>query len=353
MVKEPVMKHLYSIPETKSEVKRIPVKTRSCHLGVCRITQIFYIIRIAIRAFLGDFGELRAQVQRKDLVTKWVGGFGVPSGLRGISAAERAAASGGLHLSSSGVRQLISGVTIVAALLLAGCAGDLDQTVTFLKGGAWEVDLVASIPQEMAFLSGSPVSIEEELQRQMAEYEADGIQVSWEASEDESNLLYTFHFEGNSLDALEDSLFEGDVEVDVFVVGGERQIQYSQYLDQGFFGDLNSFTLTLVGDEVISSNGQKIEKGKVQWNNPSGRIEAVLTEKGQFNSNVLLTVGGVVIVALLAALVLYGRRSSSLTKGYRPTQAAVTSVDMRYCNNCGEEIPASAKFCPKCGHKRP
>lgn len=249
------------------------------------------------------------------------------------------------------VRRLLRVMAALSVILLSGCGIDLDQTVTFYQDGVWEADTIAIVPQDPLGMSGSPADIEAEIEEQVAEWEAQGARVSWEVNHDETTTRIVLHLEGDDLDSLQEIVFTGDANLDVMVADAKRQIRYTQNVSQGLLGGLNNLTLTLKGGSIISTNGQRIDRGTVRWVNPSGRIEATLTEKSRLDPTVLFVVGGVGVVVVVAML--FAR--STLGRG-RVTQVESNpnisaSSQIRYCNNCGTPLATSAKFCHKCGHR--
>jgi hypothetical protein len=117
-------------------------------------------------------------------------------------------------------------------------------------------------------------------------------------------------------------------------VDGQRQIHFSQFVT-GNILEANSNTLTLIGGDIVSTNGHQLDDGSVQWVNPSGRIEAVLTEKSRFSLATLL----------IPATLLAASGGGWFFYRQRKQQAA-------FCAHCGAQLGAGAKFCPSCGRPR-
>ena len=203
------------------------------------------------------------------------------------------------------------------ALALAGCDDlnlslvDLDQTITVYRGEEWEAGMVIRLPPETIELIGSEAEARAMIEGELAsEYGAtlqeSGIQMDWKSETDEfGELVYTFNLHGAGLDSLKAAMLDEDSRLVAAIVDGQRQIVLSHYPGfQGLF--LRNYSLTLTGGRILSSNGQLIDEHTVQWIDPSGRIEAVFTEKARFDPiRILLPVLCAAGIAILAAMVVF------------------------------------------------
>lgn len=217
--------------------------------------------------------------------------------------------------------------------LLVGCGGEVDRTITFYQGEAWEVEITFGIPLQAMALLSSAAEMESELNSTVAELENMGATASWSASQQDDVQIYTINATGTGYDLLTNAILT-DASIQVQEVNGQRQISYSENL-----GDLalaNSNTLTLIGGEIISSNGQQAGRGQTQWVNPTSRIEAVLTEKSRFDTaSLLIIVGGLVILGGVSFYAISRQRHRANT-----------------CPHCGASLEADARYCYSCGQKR-
>lgn len=220
-------------------------------------------------------------------------------------------------------------------LLLAGCGGNLDQTVTLYPNEGWETKIELQIPVELLAFVGSPAEVDAEMESQAAMWREQGARVSWKSRDEDGKMIYAFDVKGEGYDLLNWVAFDGNATLRAVEMSGRRQIQFQHFVSRGLFSDLEGYTLTLVGGEIISSNGQQLNKGTVQWVNPMGRMEATLTEKNR-------TMSGVVWL-LLIGLVASG---SGWYVWHRQQQTAVA------CGACGARLAAGAQFCPQCGQRR-
>ncbi len=254
-------------------------------------------------------------------------------------------------------------------LLLAACMADIDQTITFLADERWEVNLLIAFPAEVAPLAAG--SVDSELTTLEQSIESQGGALDWERRDDENgNLTYTVDASGQGYDMLRDVV--GDVQVATETRNGERVIAFT-YLPGSDLELASSYTMTLVGGEIISSNGIETGRGQVQWQNPAGTMEAVLTEQSALGANWLLpALIGLVVLALVgAAVFLLSRRRSAgraaapawsalppeapptyLTPEppRPPTPAAPAPPAGQFCTQCGASLRPGAKFCAACGN---
>lgn len=219
--------------------------------------------------------------------------------------------------------------------LMAGCGGNLDQTVKLYANEGWETNIELQIPVELLAFTGSTAEVEAEMERQATIWREQGARVSWKSHNEDGKLIYTFDVKGDGHDLLNNIAFDGNATLQIVELNGRRQIQFQHFASRGLFSDLEGYTLTLVGGEIISSNGQQLNKGTVQWVNPMGRMEAMLIEKNR-------TVSGVIWVLLLGLVAVGG--------GWYVWQRQRLSAVA--CGACGAWLAPGAQFCPQCGQKR-
>lgn len=220
-------------------------------------------------------------------------------------------------------------VVVLFGLGLTACGADVEQTITFKHNEAWEAEMAIIFPPEAAALMGGLSAIETQLAEAVDELEAMGVTTSFEPGrDDQGNSNYTLQLAGQGLETLDQVAFDGGG-LSATTVDGQRQIEVNYYpgVTEG------NFTLTLIGGEIISSNGDEFGRGKVRWVNPPGRIEAVLTEKGSFNLAILLVPAGIILLAVV------GGAAFRLSQGVR-------------CANCGYRLSSQAVFCPNCGYPK-
>jgi len=227
-----------------------------------------------------------------------------------------------------------------AVLFLVGCGAEIDQSVTFYRDEQWSAELRLGTSIEMAALLGSPTEIERELDNIVAEAKNLGVDASWKSSQRDRTLIYTIETKGRGYDALNEIMFDNRAQISVVEDEGRRHIHFSQPVSRDFL-DANRYAVTLTGGEIVSSNGTALDRGSVQWVNPSGRMEAVLTEKSRFRVGLWL-----LIIALVAGI---GGGGWYVWQ----QQNQQTAAPARFCIHCGHPLGAQAQFCPSCGHAQP
>ncbi len=259
-------------------------------------------------------------------------------------------------------------LAVLLLMILTACGARVDQTVTFYDDQSWAAEILITLPREVVALAGTTTQIDAEIAGLVREMEQAGARVSYEAREDEGLITYVMDAEGSGLDILQQIAFE-DADIQMRSVDGKQQIAFAMFVPYDFAGG----TITLIGDEIVSSNGRVIEDGKVQWTNSSGLIEAVIVPKSRFGAaSLLVRVAAVAGIVGLAAAGLYlaRRRSKQSIQGPEepaplpqgrifqpqeaighPQPAASQPQDMvgRFCGHCGAPLSNEARFCPTCG----
>ncbi len=271
---------------------------------------------------------------------------------------------------------------------LAACAGTIDQTITFLADEEWQSDATLSFPAEVASILGSQV--DSELNALQQEIVAQGGEMRWERSDENGSATYTVEAGGRGYDILRRVSFS-DMAVTATEQDGQRQLTFTATPAI----DAAAQTLTVIGGEILSSNGTVSGGDTVRWVNPSVTMQAVLTERGGVAAlplvpiliGVALVVGG----GLLGWVLLRRRKTAAapawsgypppgalppVPPSYQPTlppsspppaqppappppgpgMAAIApgpKPATRFCVSCGAELRPTAKFCAACGHRQP
>lgn len=240
-------------------------------------------------------------------------------------------------------------LAILLLMFLTACGARVDQTVTFYDDEGWDAEVRITLPREIVALAGAQTQLDAEIANMARELEAAGAKVSYEVEQEEGLITYVIDATGSGLHVLRQIAFDG-ADIQMRSVGGKEQISFAMNVPY----DLAGGSITLIGDDVISSNGRIIDRGKVQWVNASGRIEAVIVPKSRFGLQSLLLPLG--LVAALVGLVAIGVRRS------RRPQLAIPSPSLplpsqpvqvspeHFCGQCGTPLGSEARFCPGCGH---
>lgn len=223
-----------------------------------------------------------------------------------------------------------------------------DIEVALKKANKWDVNatLVAiggANDQGVALIAQS-------LSDQQNQLAANGISMVWKqlSTDNDGNTPFQVRVKDADPEVLNKTFFtEGTFTVKQ--VDGQRQVVFYMLPTTGLL--VRQYSVTLIGKQVISSNGQQISNGTVRWDNPTGVMEAVLLEgtTGLSFGVILLFVG----VVLVGGAFWYFQRSKSSPNipVYPPSPRPVQVIQpvSQSCFKCGYQLPTNAQFCPKCG----
>lgn len=262
----------------------------------------------------------------------------------------------------------------VLAAFLTACAGAIDQTITFRAGEAWDTVATLTFPAEIAPLVTS--QLDQELSRIQQEIEAGGGAMRWERADNDGGLAYDIEANGRGYDILRSISFS-DMSVTAVEENGQRQLTFTATPPL----EAAANTLTIVGGEILSSNGEIVGGDTVRWVNARQPMQAVLTERGGAGALPLLPIlAGVALIAGggLLAWLLWRRRVAPTpaavspapyaypppTAPPRPEPPAGVVADKaiiapgaappdRFCVHCGTRLRPAARFCAACGQAQP
>lgn len=214
---------------------------------------------------------------------------------------------------------LTSLAVLVVVCLLAGCDDlelfDIEQTVSFTGEETWEADVSIVIPADVVTDPEILADVRSEIERRLTgegiqDLQARGVTVDWGANTtDAGDTVYDVHLEGDQFGTLKEAVFDQYTDIRMSIVEGRKEISFSQYSSASPipFG-IRNYSLTLVGGEIVSGNGVRVDKGTMRWTNPGGSVEARLTPLSRFSlMGTLLPVAcGVGFVILVGAGLLGG-----------------------------------------------
>lgn len=230
-------------------------------------------------------------------------------------------------------------VTIaMLALSLVGCGASVDVAVNFYRGEHWNATMLLGFSKEVLALAGGEDEMERQLDEMISEANELDIRASWQSTQVDDGLAYTIKMRGQGLDLLSEIIFGGDAEIYADASSGQRLVHFSQYVDPAL--GFSSYKIALRGGEIVDGNGQVIDGHTITWERPSGRIEAVLTERSSFRlGRVLGMLAGLAVVGgLLYGGLQWWHRSRALPPAP--------------CPWCGSWIPEGARYCTECGRPR-
>jgi hypothetical protein len=249
---------------------------------------------------------------------------------------------------------------IVAFLSSCGSYIPILSTDTELNLGRnqhWSISYVVVLPGELRPLLGQ---YQTTLNQMVAEVQLKGVQASWELlsqEQNDPNISYKMKFQGTGYDQLNQVMFDGASAVTIDPSDeGRVQFQYSPQFSRFAHGQHNKFTLKC--SEILSSNGVPINKGSVQWVDPPGEMNAIVSTATDLTWLwiALLGLGGTGFI--VAGLGVRGRLSRRQKRATAPVTvySTVTSpvqLNIKYCPQCGSQNPAEAAFCNHCGTRLP
>lgn len=200
------------------------------------------------------------------------------------------------------------------SLSLSACDVEIDaemqETITVYRNETWEADMAIMLDREL---------VEQIAEDEGYSFEPDGglveeyiseadlfedVDISWESHTSESgDVTYDVHMRGKGLDALRYSVFDETAHLEAVEIDGNKRFVLSHTV--GFpEAMLRSYTVTLIGGRIISSNGQVIDDSAVRWVNPSGRMEATFTGKSRFGIvqayGILAAIAGFALLVIMA-----------------------------------------------------
>jgi hypothetical protein len=237
-------------------------------------------------------------------------------------------------------------------LLLASCVTALsaDTTVALRASENWvaRADLVFT-PAQVQLSAGQ---LDPAFSQLVANMKANGIKSEFEKTAlDNGNTSYKLSAEGQGLEKLNTAFFNSQAALYVDESAGERRVVFSYYAGLPF---AQQETFTLVGGKIISTNGIQMDSHTITWVNPTGTMEAVLTEAPAYPAwlpYALVGAGGVLLV-VAAIGVIRMRGQASRVGSPLPVISAQAVNSTQFCSNCGAALPAESMFCPTCGKKR-
>lgn len=214
----------------------------------------------------------------------------------------------------------------------------------------WTLDIEIIVPAYSSSLVVMGLQSDEVFEfKRMQE---NGIEVSWQQLEEtEEGIPFRIHLEGEGFDKLNHYL--GYQVVSHGAGENEGNIVFVHPSGSDFnYGSFQS-SFKLKGKKILSTNGVQLNNSTTVWENPSGRLEAII--KPQSTSSLFLFV-----IVFGASLVIYGlvKGNQSKIPGLAPQRRVLVKesyrksrVVLNYCPNCGSKIPENALFCPNCGQK--
>jgi hypothetical protein len=229
-------------------------------------------------------------------------------------------------------------IVCAIAVFTVACGGDVERDVTLYPDENWQADLIFTIPIEALALVGSVEEIEAELEGEIVELKERGVDASWSSSRQDTLIIYTIEMKGIGYGLLNEVVFDRDATIMLLEGEQEGQIYFLYPMSRDPFS-AGKNTLKLNVGEVVSSNGEAVDRGTLQWVN-AGRAEAVATPKSRTNLGLIL----------LLAVIVGGAGGGYWF--YRQQQSPAVVTTTTPCGQCQAPLSPQAQFCPNCGAKR-
>ena len=204
---------------------------------------------------------------------------------------------------------------VAAGALLSGCMGAATEDIWLDGGERWRVELALSLSEEERALMEGDIS-EEDLE-DLAEELGEDITFRWDQRENpDGGITYSFFVAGKGFDNLREVALDQGASI---YQDESDHVHISWYPSSA--SSFRSYTLTIHGGEIVSSNADEETSNSATWHNPTGRVQIELTEGGSALTAILATgfacvclttlmTGG---VALVIALLRNQRATASLS----------------------------------------
>ena len=232
-------------------------------------------------------------------------------------------------------------------LILSACVPieSIETTLRLFNGERWQIHIEFILPPESVYATSE---FDQMLNTEMANIEQEEIDFSWrkDRPDNEGRIKYIFDYKGQGYELLNSiSIFDHTVTVD----GGSGKIFFNTISNYSELSIAKESKFVLQGGRIISSNGNQVNSNTVEWINPSGRMEAELTEASGFNWLWLLFILIIAGGGFAAYWFIFRKSPSTSVPQYISPSQAPQAGSVRYCAECGTQMHAGAKFCPNCG----
>ena len=220
-----------------------------------------------------------------------------------------------------------------------------ETKMQLLSGERWEIHIELILPPESPFLTSE---FDQMLASESMFIEQEEIDFSWrkESPDNQGRIKYIFDYRGQGYELLNTvSIFDHTVSVEE--ESGRILVNtISNFNDQSIAKESK---FVLQGGHIITSNGNQINSSTVEWINPIGTMEAVLTEGSSFNWLWLLFIFLVLGGGFAAYWFIFRISPTTTVPGISSPGGKSQPGSLRYCAECGTQMHAESKFCPNCG----
>lgn len=269
---------------------------------------------------------------------------------------------------------------IIFSLLLSGCIGVIPQLDSMLTLGAdesWEFLIAMHIPE--LYYSASAEDMQSSFEEMLSDAETYGYDFDWSVSEtNEAGNIITTTFSGKGYQTLNENVFVSQA-VQIKEEDGKQNLYFNLSTYDSGLGEIyslaNQSTFLLRGAEILSTNGEQLDKNSVIWHNPSGLLTAEMKVPGSNALAIVLILIGLFLILLAVINIFKIKKSTILTQSLvssendpqpiftensSPTaqvlheelvvgNPSAQAPQRKFCVYCGSQLLEDAKFCVNCG----
>ena len=216
----------------------------------------------------------------------------------------------------------ILAVVLLMGLLLSGCI-HVRQEITLQADENWKAVMSITFPKSTVDQIGEEqmTSTQTDFEAQKEEAAKKGLKADLKISKnDAGDVIYDITFEGKGLALLNETVFSDAAELAVSE-GDRVKFRYDPGDITSMTSMGGSYTFVLKAGKVYSSNATETKGNTLTWKDPTAPLEAEVGTAGGGAAGVGLiiglVVGGIVLLALVAAVLLY-LRGRSMQKAAAP-----------------------------------
>lgn len=251
---------------------------------------------------------------------------------------------------------------LIAMTLLASCGTMIpilstDAELILENDQKWSMHYVVVLPAEAGLYAQL---YQTTLDQTVLEMRSKGVTASWELlprQAEETNISYKMNFSGTGYENLNQYILEKPSAITVDP-STNSQVTFTYDPRDSLFSQGENNTFILRGTKILSSNGDLIDRGSVQWSNPTTTMTAVLSTSPDLTWLWITLLGAGGMGSIIAGLGVSGklpaRRSRSSLAPPQPIPVPTPQPEgIKFCPQCGKQNPAGAGFCTHCGFQLP
>jgi hypothetical protein len=248
-----------------------------------------------------------------------------------------------------------------------------DATFTLAREDSWDADIILVAPGRPTSSSAVAVMQAMTIMEQNITGMGGEVTVEQQRVDENNNTPFKLSIRSASPEIINNSIFSYQV-FTVQRVNGQRHVSFEMPASALSTQDV---VITLRAKEIISHNGEKINRGTVRWINPREKMLATVVEGSPVNwTGWLLLLGGFGMVSTAGVLAARGKiplpnlSTPRTSFGRQSLNAPIEDIfendirattfasierepemDAMFCPECGNALPPGVDFCPGCGAK--